>query len=167
MPISEYVKALRARVGHDLLLMPGVAALVRDARGRVLLQRRAEDDRWTLPSGAVDPGESPGEAVVREVREETGLDVVPERVAGVFGGRAFRTRYPNGDEAEFTVIVFECRAVGGRLGGQDGETAELRYVEPQEAASLLRARFPTALFHHASDLPDALFDGPGSSPPGA
>src|SRR4051794_41874846 len=101
---------------------PAVAALVRDGEGRILLQRRSDNGRWNLPAGAVDPGESPADAVVREVREETGLAVRPVRVAGVFGGRdGLRHRYPNGDEGEFTAIVFECEAGGGALQAGGGE----------------------------------------------
>jgi 8-oxo-dGTP pyrophosphatase MutT (NUDIX family) len=126
MGISPHLRELRGLIGTRLLLLPAVAALVRDGEGRILLQRRSDDGRWNLPAGAVDPGESPADAVVREVREETGLAVRPVRVAGVFGGGdGFRHRYPNGDEAEFTVVVFECEAFGGALGGDDDETAEL------------------------------------------
>jgi 8-oxo-dGTP pyrophosphatase MutT (NUDIX family) len=92
MPISSYLRDLRAIVGPRLLLMPGVAALVRDASERVLFMHRADDGRWGLPAGAIDPGESPTAAIVREVREETGLVVRPSGVAGVFGGAGFRHR---------------------------------------------------------------------------
>src|SRR5918992_2814738 len=136
MPISTYLRELRAVVGPRLLLLPGVAALVRDEAGRVLLMRRADDGRWGLPAGAIDPGESPAEAIAREVREETGLVVRPTRVAGVFGGAGFRHRYPNGDEAEWTVTVFECEVVGGVLAPQDGEALELRYFATEDAPAL-------------------------------
>ena len=126
MGMSPYVREMRGLVGTRLLLLPAVAALIRDGEGRILLQRRADDGRWNLPAGAIDPGESPDQAVVREVREETGLEVRPVRVAGVFGGPdGFHHRYPNGDEVEFTAIVFECAVVGGSLDADDEETAEL------------------------------------------
>lgn len=133
MPISDYLRDLRARVGSRLLLLPGVAAIVRDAHDRVLFIRRADNGKWGLPAGAIDPGETPAEAVAREVREETGLDVRPTRVAGVFGGAGFRVHYENGDEAEYTVIVFDCEIVGGELSAADGEALELRYFSPDEA----------------------------------
>jgi 8-oxo-dGTP pyrophosphatase MutT (NUDIX family) len=131
MGASDYVKELRALIGDRLLLLPGVAAIIRDDEGRVLLQRRAQDGRWSLPAGAIDPGESPAEAIVRECFEETGLHVRPERVLGVFGGAdGFRAVLPGGDRVEYTAIVFACAVVGGTLGGRDGETAELAYVHP-------------------------------------
>src|SRR3982750_2227707 len=133
MAISEYLRELRTLVGPRLLLLPGVAAIVRDAEGRVLFMRRADDGRWGLPAGAVDPGESPAEAIVREVREETGLVVRPARVAGVFGGVRFRHRYPNGDEAEYVAVVFDCEVSGGELASRDGEALDLRYFAPAAA----------------------------------
>jgi 8-oxo-dGTP pyrophosphatase MutT (NUDIX family) len=136
MAISEYLRDLRAIVGSRLLLLPGVAAIVRDADNRVLFMRRSDNGEWSLPAGAIDPGETPAEAVVREVREETGLEVKPARIAGVFGGKGFRVRYENGDEAEYTVIVFDCETVGGRLAAADGEALELRYFAPDEAPEL-------------------------------
>jgi ADP-ribose pyrophosphatase YjhB (NUDIX family) len=133
MPISDYLRDLRAIVGSRLLLLPGVAAIVRDAEDRVLFMRRADNGEWGLPAGAIDPGETPAEAVVREVREETGLEVRPARIAGVFGGKGFRVRYENGDEAEYTVVVFDCDVIGGTLSATDGEALELRYFAPDEA----------------------------------
>jgi 8-oxo-dGTP pyrophosphatase MutT (NUDIX family) len=74
MGISDHIRDLRAQVGTRLLLLPGVAAVIRDQRGRVLFLRRADNGAWGLPAGAVDPGETPAEAVAREAHEETGLD---------------------------------------------------------------------------------------------
>lgn len=150
MPISEYLRDLRALVGNRLLLLPGVAAVVRDAEHRVLFIRRADNGRWGLPAGAIDPGETPAEAVAREVREETGLEVRPARVAGVFGGRGFRVRYENGDEAEYTVIVFDCVVIGGTLSPTDGEALELRYFAPDHAPEL-HVAYPRTLLEPMQD----------------
>jgi ADP-ribose pyrophosphatase YjhB (NUDIX family) len=149
VPISAYLGELRAVVGRRLLLLPGVSAIIRDETERVLFIRRADDGRWGLPAGAVDPGESPGEAIVREVREETGLVVRAARVAGVFGGAGYRHRYPNGDEVEWVVAVFECEVVGGALVPQDGEALELRYFDPDEAPTM-QLPYPRTLFARRS-----------------
>ena len=144
MPISDYLRELRALVGSRLLLLPGVAGIVRDAEDRVLFMRRADNGKWGLPAGAIDPGETPAQAIAREVREETGLGVRPVRIAGVFGGPGFRVCYDNGDEAEYTVIVFDCEVVGGRLSPNDGEALELRYFTPDEAPEL-QVAYPRSL----------------------
>ena len=152
MAISPYLKNLRAHFGSQLVMMPSVGAVIRNEAGQVLFLVRSDNGLWDLPAGAIDPGETPAQAVVREVREETGLIVEPIAIAGVFGGPGFRLTYANGDLVEYTVIVFECRIVGGELGGLDDETAELHFIDAAEHPPL-----------HAA-FPDALFDPPGTHP---
>jgi len=150
--MSPYMKNLRAQLGTQLVICPSVAALVRNERGQILFLVRSDNGHWDLPAGAIDPGETPAQAIVREVREETGLVVEPTAVAGVFGGPGFRLRYDNGDEVEYTVIVFECRVIGGELGGLDGEAAELHFIDPAERPRL-QAEFPDELFAPAGSRP--------------
>ncbi len=64
--------------------MPGASAIVVDDQGRILMQRRSDNSRWALPGGVMDIGESTADTAVREVREETGLEVVPEYIVGVY-----------------------------------------------------------------------------------
>ena len=155
MAISAYLKKLREHVGTDLLLTPAVAAIVRNEAGQILFQRRRDDGLWSLPAGAIDPGETPATAIVREVREETGLRVEPIGILGVFGGEAFRHRYAHGDVCEYLAVVFECRTVGGSLGGEDDETLELRYFNASELPTL-DVPFPPELFSMSASA--ALFN---------
>ena len=73
-PLAEYVQRLRTLVGgEELLQIPSVSIALRDPEGRVLLARQAEGDVWLLPGGAIEPAETPADAAVREMFEETGL----------------------------------------------------------------------------------------------
>ena len=134
--MSPYFKQLRARIGHDLLLMPAVAAVIHDVHGRLLLQERSSSDGWSLPAGAVEPGERPEQAIRREVLEETGLVVTPKEIIGVFGGREFRYIYPNGDAVEYTIVLYRCTAFGEASAPYDPETKSLRYFEMAEMPRL-------------------------------
>ncbi|GAB7230761.1 hypothetical protein VrSk94_44560 [Vibrio rotiferianus] len=96
MSVSHYIKELRSKVGNQVLMIPGVAAVILNESNKLLLQKKS-DGSWSLPAGMIEPAESPSQAVVREVREETGLKVKVERVLGVFGGEGFGFTYPNGD----------------------------------------------------------------------
>jgi 8-oxo-dGTP pyrophosphatase MutT (NUDIX family) len=139
------MRGLREAVGTRLIMVPSVAAIIHDSLGRVLLQLRAEDGCWGLPAGAIDPGETPEQAVCREVREETGLVVVPVALLGVFSGKGFRRTYSNGDKVEFMVAVYRCDVTGGELGGLDDETLELRYFDISKLP-LIQLPYPIDLF---------------------
>ena len=144
MAISSYLTSLRERVGHQLLMVPGVAAVIRNNEREILLQRNTNG--WSLPAGAVDPGETPAQAVVREVSEETGLSVRPLRVLGVFGGAdGFRYTYANGDQVEYMCILFECEVLGGQLQGRDDETEELLFF-PADEMPQLPLGYPREIF---------------------
>ena len=89
MPMSPYVRELRERLGNRRLLMPSVAGIVRDAQRRVLLVRQQDNGVWSTPGGIIELEDTPADAVVREVWEETGLVVRPQRIIGVYGGPGF------------------------------------------------------------------------------
>lgn len=109
---------------------PSVAAIIRNHRGDILFQRPTGSvDVWSLPAGAIELGETPAMAVVREVYEETGLRVEPTAILAVLGGDTFRFTYPDGNQVDYVVVVFACTVVSGELRCQDGESAELRYFD--------------------------------------
>lgn len=95
----------------------GAAAIVTDDRNRVLLQRREDNGYWGLPGGGVDPGETVSAACIREVKEETNLEVEILRLHGVYSDPAIGQliRYPDGTVAHIIAVVFVCRVVGGDL----------------------------------------------------
>lgn len=87
--MSDYISRVRAKIGHDLLVVPAAGVFVFDELDRVLLVRHHEGI-WTQPGGMVDPFESPADAAVRETFEETGLFVELTRLVAVAGGPDFR-----------------------------------------------------------------------------
>ncbi len=161
MAISSYLRGLRRHIGHALVLMPSVVAIIRDAEGRLLIEVRSDNGLWCLPGGAIDPGESPAVAVVREVYEETGLHVAPTAIVGVFG--PLQTRYPNGDAVEFTCVMIQCAVTGGTLQSGDGESVSFAWRYREDLPEL---GFPSAAFQWQPGQP-ALFDPPMSDGPRA
>jgi 8-oxo-dGTP pyrophosphatase MutT (NUDIX family) len=126
MGMPLFVAELRARLGHDLLLLPAVNGLVLNDRGDILLQRRADTGHWSLLGGIVEPGEQPSDAVVREVFEETAVRVVPSRLVGVY--LTPQVRYPNGDLAQYVVTAFECVPQDGDVPRvNDDESLDVDY----------------------------------------
>jgi 8-oxo-dGTP diphosphatase len=119
---------LRSRVGAMPLVLPGAAALIRDDRGRVLLVRRTDTGRWTLPGGLLELGESLAGTVVRETEEETGLRIEPVRIRGAFGGH--RVVYPAGDELFPVSACFECEIRSGSIRPDGKEIDRAEYHDP-------------------------------------
>ena len=87
----------------------GVFAIIHDDERRVLLCHRRDHDLWNLPGGALEHGEAPWDGVIREVREETGLEVEVSGLAGVYSK----------PEADDLVFSFLCRRVGGVIALSD------------------------------------------------
>jgi 8-oxo-dGTP pyrophosphatase MutT (NUDIX family) len=114
-----------------MLIRPGVGAVIFE-NGRVLLQRRDDNGRWGLPGGGVEPGESVRQALIREVREETGLDVEPVRLIGVYSDPAYHqvVTYPDGKVVHYVSNVFECTVRAGSLTCGD-ESLELDWFDPE------------------------------------
>jgi 8-oxo-dGTP pyrophosphatase MutT (NUDIX family) len=112
-------------------LRASASAVIFDRRGRILLQQRSDGGQWGLPGGSMEIGESVAEAVVREVREETGLSVVPRRVIGVYSNPALQVvRYPDGNVWQYLNVCFECVVRGGTLTTCD-ETLALEWFSPR------------------------------------
>lgn len=133
---ESYLSWLRKRVGPGLILSPSVAAIIRDTEGRLLLQEKSSGEAWSLPAGGIELGESPQEAITREVMEETGYEVRVGRILAVYGGSAFRYTYPNGDEVEYVVTLFECQILGGSGVPTDNETKSTRFFHRDEMPPL-------------------------------
>jgi ADP-ribose pyrophosphatase YjhB (NUDIX family) len=140
--------SLELDVGRALGVRASVSAVIFDRRGRLLLQQRSDGGQWGLPGGSVEIGESVHDAVIREVREETGLHVTVRRLVGVYSDPAWQVvRYPDGNVWHYVSVCFECAVQGGELTTCD-ETLALRYVSP--------ARMPTTLLpNHRIRIRDA------------
>ncbi|MCF6524398.1 NUDIX domain-containing protein [Streptomyces sp. JJ36] len=159
MAIPEFIRALRATAGRQLLFLPGVSAVVLDDADRVLLARRADTGRWALIGGIAEPGEQPADTVVREVQEETAVQCVPERIILVQGLEP--VRYPNGDRCQFVDVCFRCRAVGGEARVNDDESLEVGWFA-QDALPPLE-EFALQRIKQAADEGPAWFET--SAPP--
>ncbi|MCP3818660.1 NUDIX domain-containing protein [Streptomyces sp. A3M-1-3] len=125
MATPEFIREIRATAGHQLLLLPGVTAIVFDDEGQVLLGRRADTGKWSVIGGIPDPGEQPAQTAVREVYEETGVRCVPERVVLVQGLPP--VTYANGDVCQYMDITFRCRSAGGQARVNDDESLDVAW----------------------------------------
>lgn len=111
--------------------VPCAGAVVRDDRGRLLVVRRGHEPdrgRWSLPGGRVEPGETTASAAVREVREETGLEVVAERLLG-------RVVRPGPGGIRYLIEDWACAVAAGTLAAAD-DAEDARFVTDQDLVAL-------------------------------
>ncbi|CAI6087313.1 NUDIX domain-containing protein [Cohnella sp. JJ-181] len=157
MPMSDYYKDLRHKLGSELIFMPAVVAIIRNESGEILFGRKHHEQIWGLIAGAIELGETPAEAVCREALEETGLIVRPDKIIGVFGGEKHRFVYENGHQVEYLSIVFECHTIGGELAPDNEEIKELKYFKPKEIPPIANP-YPSSIFESREEE-SAIFEG--------
>ena len=141
MPLSGYLKQLREKVGHDLLLLPSAAVAIQDDAGRVLMGLHEDKQIWVLPGGLIEPGETPSDGAVRETWEETGLLIEITSVLGVYGGKELVIDYVNGDHASYVATIFRGRVIGGEPRPDGEEIKDLRYFSREEIRSVPHSRW--------------------------
>jgi len=112
-------------------LVVGGSAIVTDEQGRILLLRRSDNLLWALPGGMMDIGETFGQSVVREVQEETGIRVTPERIVGIYSDPKHVFAYDDGEVRQEFNICLACRIVGGDLRGSE-ESLEVGFFSAVE-----------------------------------
>jgi 8-oxo-dGTP pyrophosphatase MutT (NUDIX family) len=96
-------------------LVPAASAVVVDDEGRVLLQRRLDNGLWSLPGGTMEVGETIRQCVIREVKEETGLDIDVVSLVGIYSDPRYVIEYANGEVRQQFSVCFYCRPRSGIL----------------------------------------------------
>ncbi|AEN08406.1 MULTISPECIES: NUDIX domain-containing protein [unclassified Streptomyces] len=143
MSTPDFIREIRATAGHQLLLLPGITAVVFDDQGRVLLNRRSDTGSWSVIGGIAEPGEQPATTAEREVYEETAVRCVAERV--VLTQALKPVEYANGDRCQYLDVTFRCRATGGEARVNDDESLEVGWfavdaLPPLSEFSLFRIK---------------------------
>ncbi len=167
MPMSDYFKALRAKVGNHLLVSPSVTGIILDDEDRILLVRHSEGNVWVAPGGSIEPNEIPADALIREVWEESGLLVEPVKILGVFGGEDFEVTYKNGDRVSYVMTVFACRVTGGALKADGVETLQAGYFSRAEIVTIQTPAWILNVLPYVYDDTGRAYFRPGTWSPGS
>src|SRR5947209_8024992 len=96
-------------------IVPAASTIVTDKTGRILLHRRSDNELWALPGGAMEVGESIAETAVRETKEETGLDVEPEYIVGIYTDPNHVIAFSDGEIRQQFSLCFACKLLGGEI----------------------------------------------------
>ncbi len=149
MTISPYVVRLRREIGTELLLLPSVTVLVENEDGQILLVRHRGAQQWSTVGGMIEPEEEPTVAAVREVKEETNLDIELLELVTACGGPECVVEYANGDRVSYVTIVYRARSIAGVAVADEDEVAEVRWTDSGELLELDLDRFARHLFAEA------------------
>ena len=125
MENKDYIQWIRSKVGHEKIMLVHSGGCIFNEKGDVLLQRRGDCNLWGFPGGTIELGETPEMAAVREIKEETGLDVEVGKLIGIYTD--FDVICQNGDQFQSILIVYELAVVGGDMFCDKQETLELKY----------------------------------------
>lgn len=128
--MADYIKELRKLVGPRAINLATASVLVRDEKGRLLMQHRTDDDTWGYPGGIIELGEKVEDAARREVYEETGITPLELQFFGVFSGPEFHYFYPNGDEVYVIDITYLCTRFQGEIRFDGMETQAVAFYDP-------------------------------------
>ena len=111
-----------------VLLQDGAAAVIVNEKGEILLQSRADRDKWGLPGGCQELEETFEDTIIREIKEETNLDVLKEdlEIIDVVSGKSRRNSYPNGDVVINNTVLFLVRKYSGNLKW-DNESKNMKF----------------------------------------
>lgn len=130
---------IRPLIGHRTLPLPSAGVCIQDNEGRFLLVRlkTVPGEHWSWPGGMLEVGETISQATIREMEEETGLRVKLTRLIGVYSGPNYTVRYSNGDQVEYTCVMFAGEVIGGAMSESDNtEIMETGYFSLEEMAKL-------------------------------
>jgi ADP-ribose pyrophosphatase YjhB (NUDIX family) len=117
-------------------IVPAASAVVVDQGGRILLHRRVDNELWSIPGGGMEVGETIAETIVREVEEETGLEVEPGPLVGIYTNPQHVTAYEDGEVRQQFSICFACRIVGGQLLDRADESLEVGFYSPEQIEAM-------------------------------
>lgn len=116
-------------------VVPSASAIVTDEHGRILLVKRRDNTLWALPGGGHDIGESIEQTAVREVKEETGLDVEVARLVGIYTNPAHVVAFTDGEVRQQFSLCFTTKLRGGELA-IDHESTDIAWTQPADIEQL-------------------------------
>ena len=149
---ESYLGQLRKLVGNRMLITPAVRAAIRDEQGAILLIRRSENGKWGFPAGSMELDESVWDAMQREVKEETGLDVITATLIAIYSEPRFQFTNAFGGQHQMLAFVFQVDEWRGELLTETDETIDARFFAPEELPEI-------SLVHQETLADVAAFDG--------
>jgi 8-oxo-dGTP pyrophosphatase MutT (NUDIX family) len=132
---SDYINWIRSKVGKERIFLNCAGGCIFDKSGKLLLQKRSiNNDEWGFPGGAMNIGETAEAAAIREIKEETGYNVIVDKLVGVYTG--FLETLNNGDKVQPIVFFFKLKIIGGDISIDNDETFDLKFFSKSNLPDL-------------------------------
>jgi ADP-ribose pyrophosphatase YjhB (NUDIX family) len=137
-------------------LVPAASAVVADQAGGILLIERTDNGLWTIPGGGMEVGETIAQTAIREVKEETGVDVEVQRLIGIYSNPRHVVEYSNGEVRQQFSVCFACAVTGGQLA-TSSESRRVGFFAPEDIKAMpvhdsIRLRIRDYLESHAEPV---------------
>ncbi len=126
---KEYISYMRKMIGHKKMISVGLAAILIDKEGRVLLEKRTDNGKYCLPGGSINFDETVKEGLIREVYEETGIQIEDPKLFMILSGKKEEFVYPNGDVTDYVDLIFYAYLKEGQKPrlDHDDESSEIKF----------------------------------------
>jgi len=150
MEERNYIKSLRKHIGHQTILVPGSRVIIENKKGEILLHKRTDfKDTWSLPGGAAEIGESFQDCILREVAEETGLQLINPKMITISDDPEFETvTYPNGDKVQLFVAVFWTNEWSGKLLKRTSESLDARFFNVNDLPKIPKNEYRSLALYY-------------------
>ena len=122
-----YIMNLREKVEHAPLIGVGATTLVFNNKNELLLNLRSDTNNWGIPGGSKELNETLEECAIRELKEETNINVNDLELITVLSGKDYYFKYPNEDELDCVIVLYKVSDYDGELKINDGESKKLEF----------------------------------------
>ncbi len=123
----SYIMNMRSKVGHEPIINVGSTILVFNKNKEILLNLRSDTNDWGIPGGGKELNETLEECAIRELKEETNLDASDLELVTVLSGNEYYYKYPNDDEVDCVIVLYQVKNYSGELKINDGESNKLKF----------------------------------------
>ena len=123
----SYISSLRKYIGHSPIISVGATTLVFNKNNELLLNLRSDTNDWGIPGGGKELNETLEECAIRELKEETNLDITQLELVTVLSGEEYYFKYPNDDEVDCVIALYKVNEYDGEININDGESKKLEF----------------------------------------
>jgi ADP-ribose pyrophosphatase YjhB (NUDIX family) len=136
--MGDYIKKIRQKIGNEKFIHPGARIIVENKNNEILIIERADNGNFGLPAGAIEENETIEECIIREVLEETGIQIISLEVIGISSNPVRETvEYKNGDKIQYFTVEFYSNDWRGEIKStQDDEVKRSKFISREDLPPL-------------------------------